>query len=561
VGREPPGAFAIRSPARRSAAARFDSMPRPRPTVLVLLALFVGTSLLFAALPGLLSGRLWPSRRFPSRGAAWAAPPRSVTPPVPLPRLAPEGGLSFDVRDASTGEAIPCKLTLVGVDGTPDPEFTRIDIGRPEGDTAIAAYNRIMSITGVGVAHVPVGTYDVTVSRGTEWEIFTARRVKIGAAGAVVRARLAHVVDTHEWISADFHVHAARSTDSRVPMQHRIFEFVADDVQMIVATDHNVVSDYEPFIRELGVGRYIASAIGDELTTGSWGHFGAFPLPSELERAGQGAVLVHGRRPDDFFRDVRTNAPDALIDVHHPRIDAEIGYFDLGHFDAHGDRAIRPGFSWDFDALEVMNGYQDPVRRSVDRVIEDWFELLNHDHLVTATGNSDTHHLTFNIGGYPRNYVHVRDDHPALVDGKQIATAVKAHRCFFTTGPFVTVLVNGGGMGDVVPARGGKAHAEITVQAAGWVSVERVVLLVNGKPIKRWDLAPGATAPMRFHESFDFVTPVDGYVVVRVDGDKPLTPVVGDRKTFTAYPFALTNPVFLDVDGDGRYRTGAKHGH
>jgi hypothetical protein len=481
-----------------------------------------------------------------------------VTPPPP--RLPPEGGLSFDVRDAKTGEPIPCKLTLVGVDGSRDPEFTRVDVGRQEGDGAIAAFNRIMSLTGVGVAHVPLGTYDVTVSRGPEWDIFTARRLKLTPRGAVVTARLSHVVDTHDWLSADFHVHAARSPDSRVPMQDRVYEFVADDVQMIVATDHNVISDYEPFIRELNAGRYLASAIGDELTTGSWGHFGAFPLPHDLERAGQGAVLVHGRHPDDFFKDVRTNAPGAIIDVHHPRIDAEIGYFDLGQFDARSDRAGRAGFSWDFDALEVMNGYQDPVRRSVDRVIDDWFALLNHDHLITATGNSDTHHLTFNIGGYPRNYVKLRDDHPERVDPKQVADAVRVHHAFFTTGPFVTLEVAGGGIGDLVPARGGKARAEITVQAAPWVSVDRVTLYLNGNEAKRWTVAPG-TSVVRFHDSFEVTTPRDGYVVVRVDGEKSLAPVVGDRKTFTAYPFALTNPVFLDVDGDGKYRAGLPHGH
>jgi len=65
----------------------------------------------------------------------------------------------------------------------------------------------------------------------------------------------------------------------------------------------------------------------------------------------------------------------------------------------------------------------------------------------------------------------------------------------------------------------------------------------------------------RFHQKFEVQTPTDGYVVVRVDGDKPLTPVVGDGKTFTAYPFALTNPVFLDVDGDGKYRASLPHGH
>ena len=80
---------------------------------------------------------------------------------------------------------------------------------------------------------------------------------------------------------------------------------------------------------------------------------------------------MHGRKPLDFFNDVRVNAPGAIIDVHHPRIDSEIGYFDIAHFDARGDRADRPGFSWDFDAVEVMNGYQDPVRRSVDRVVDE----------------------------------------------------------------------------------------------------------------------------------------------------------------------------------------------
>ena len=75
-------------------------------------------------------------------------------------------------------------------------------------------------------------------------------------------------------------------------------------------------------------------------------------------------MLVHGRGPKDFFGDVRTHAPGAIINVHHPRIDNEIGYFDIGQFDARSDRATRPGFSWDFDALEVMNGYQDSERRS-----------------------------------------------------------------------------------------------------------------------------------------------------------------------------------------------------
>ena len=211
-------------------------------------------------------------------------------------------------------------------------------------------------------------------------------------------------------------------------------------------------------IDEIGVGRYITSMVGDELTTNGWGHFGAWPLTHDLERVGQGAVLVHGKGPRDFFGDVRSRAPDAVIDVHHPRIDAEIGYFNLGGFDARSDKAARAGFSFDFDAVEVLNGYQDSERRSVDRMIDDWFALLAHGHIVTATGNSDTHHLDHNIGGYPRNYVRVQEDRPqALRDPFEIPRAVKGHHVLFTTGPFVVVKVDGAGIGDVAAARGGDA--------------------------------------------------------------------------------------------------------
>ena len=109
-------------------------------------------------------------------------------------------------------------------------------------------------------------------------------------------------------------------------------------------------------------------------------------------------------------------------------------------------------------------------------------------------------------------------------------------------------------------AHGGKAHAEVIVQAAPWVSVSRVTLYLNGQEVQRWAV-PAGTDPNRFHAEMDLTTLHDGYVVARVDGEKPLSPVVGDGKTFTAYPFALTNPVFLDVDGDGKYRTGLPHNH
>jgi hypothetical protein len=367
------------------------------------------------------------------------------------------------------------------------------------------------------------------------------------------------VGETPGWISADLHVHASPSADSIVPLRDRVFEFVSDGVEVIAGTDHNVVTDYQPQIAELGVGEYITALVGDELTTNGWGHFGVFPILQHVDRSGHGAFHVHGRTARDFFEDIRAEAPDAIIQVNHPRIDAEIGYFNLGRLDSPSDQADRPGFSFDFDAVEVLNGYQDPDRRSVDRVVSDWTELLDHGHLVTATGNSDTHHLTYNLGGYPRNYIAVQDDRPAHVTPAALAHALRDRHAFFTTGPIVDLTVAGGHIGDLVTTHNGKAHGEVTVRAAPWVSVSKVRLYLNGVEVKHWDV-PDSEEPVRLKDAFEVDVTRDSYVFVRVDGNRVLSPVVGDPKRFTVLPFALTNPVFLDVDGKSQFTPPKGHG-
>jgi hypothetical protein len=477
-----------------------------------------------------------------------------------LPKLSETGGLSFEIVDTGTTQRIPGKLTLMGVKGSRDPRLSSGDIGREEGD-AVLAYNRVFSLSGVGVAAIPVGTYDITASRGPEWTIDT-QRIKITRDGVEMHFKIAHVVDTPHWVSGDFHVHAAGSTDSRVPMRDRVYEFISDGVDMIVATDHNVVSDYKPIIEELHAQHYLASATGDEISTGSWGHFGAFPLP-QTEGAGHGAISVRKKSAADIFHDVRATAPDAIIDIHHPRLERAIGYFYLGKFDDENDRSTRKGFSYDFDAIEILNGYQDTNRKSIDRVLQDWFALLDRGHLATATGNSDTHHLTYNLGGYPRNYVLVDNDDPYVVTAGDVAKGVKAHHAFFTTGPFVELTVGPAGkevgIGDLAPAPDGKATANIKVRAAPWVSVSRVIFYVAGKIDKVWEV-PKSDKVDRWQMSYDFTVPNDCYAVVRVEGDGSLAPVVGGGTGVNVTPFALTNPVFLDANVNGVYDPAKEHG-
>lgn len=458
------------------------------------------------------------------------------------------GSLDYAVTDKITGKRMPAKLTFVGVAGTPSPRFSRGDVGRMEADaTGVAAINRVFSVDGTGVIPLPLGTYDVTISRGIEWTIAT-QRIEMTATGRTLVAQLEHVVDTPKWASGDFHVHAEPSPDSNVPMRDRVLEFVAEGVDMIVATDHNVVADYAPAIATLGLGDQLSSTPGDEVSTG-WGHFGAFPLPVIDNKL---LPKISGVKPQAMFDAFRALSPNAIINVHHPRLEKLTGYFELGKFNAKTGNARRKDFSYDFDAVELLNGYEDTKLRLLDRNMTDWFALLDRGVVATATGNSDSHHLTYNLGGYPRNYVLVADDAPGRVTGADMAKGIKAHRAFFTTGPIVDVHVGSVGIGDLARAVDGKAKLEIVVRAAPWVSTSRVRLYVGGKLEKTWELA-ASDSVKRFETSYELVVPRDTHAVVRVEGDQPLTPVIGGAGSTKIYPIAVTNPVLFDVDGNGRY--------
>lgn len=491
--------------------------------------------------------------------AATHLTPSSATPPTKKPKVVPRvvfdlrpgktGTLAYEVVDRATATRMPAKLTFVGVAGTPTPRFSRADVGYVEPDaTGVAAFNRVYSVDGTGTIPLPLGSYDVTISRGIEWTIAT-QRVVMTATGARLAAQLAHVVDTPSWASGDFHVHAERSPDSRVPMRDRVLEFVAEGVDLIVSTDHNTIADYAPEIAKLELRDKLSSTPGDEVSTG-WGHFGAFPLAP-----GAALPTLSKLTPQQIFDRVRALGQDTIIDVHHPRLEKLTGYFWIGKLDKRGV-AKRKDFSYEFDAVELLNGYEDTKLKLLDRNMADWFTLLDRGVIATATGNSDSHHMTYNLGGYPRNYVRVADDTPGKVTGADMARGIKAHRAFFTTGPIVDVHASSAagtvGIGEVARAPDGKATLEIVVRAAPWVSTSRVKLYIGGKLERSWELAAGDRVE-RFKQTYELALARDTHAVVRVEGDRPLTPVIGGVGSTKIYPIALTNPILFDVDGNGRY--------
>ncbi|HET7499626.1 MAG TPA: CehA/McbA family metallohydrolase [Kofleriaceae bacterium] len=460
------------------------------------------------------------------------------------------GTLSVEVRDENNA-VIPARLTFRPVGETPKLFFTTIDIAREEAG-AVTAFDRAFVLRGAADIRVPAGTYDLWVSHGPEWDTARERITITAGSEAEVKTRLRHVIDTPGWISADLHVHSAASLDSRVPMRDRVYQFVADGVDLIVSTDHNVIADYAPVIAELGVRDLLASATGDEITTRQWGHFGAFPLPSDEGELGHGAIETGKRTAAQIFADVRARAPTALINVHHPRlVHGSMGYFVLSDLDIATGRTRTPGFSFDFDAIEVLNGYQDSDRKTMGKVIADWIGFLDSGKPVSCTGNSDSHHMTFNLGGYPRNYVAV-DGPVDQIDPALVAAQVKAGHSYFTTGPIVEAAIAGKTFGELAQVAPGKVGLHVAVRAANWISVARLTVIGPGNTVLATRAIPSSTQVVRFDDTIELDVARDGYAIVRVDGDRPMAPNVGDIASFLVYPMAVTNPIWIDVDGDGK---------
>jgi hypothetical protein len=109
----------------------------------------------------------------------------------------------------------------------------------------------------------------------------------------------------------------------------------------------------------------------------------------------------------------------------------------------------------------------------------------------------------------------------------------------------------------MVAAKKGRVDLDITVTGAPWLDVTQVRLVVNGerRPPLAVKGADGRTVKFRGRVRLDMTA--DGWVAVEVMGERSLYPLIQQRSgdgTYeeAAFPYALTNPILVDANGDGR---------
>jgi hypothetical protein len=468
----------------------------------------------------------------------------------------------------------PMRLVFLGEDGTPDPSFGDDLLGFTVTGRELrrAAGGRDLSLAGVAAdperVAVPPGRYRVFATRGPEFSA-TETRLALSPGETVVLAiePPQRALETPGWISSDFHVHAAPSPDTALALPARLASFAAEGAEVLVATDHDRITDYAPLIQQLGLAGRMASIAGSEITSEvrtdvapfTIGHANAFPLPLDPLAYREGVVPSEGRRWRDVIADVRALGGERVMQLNHARaadgsLQARAFFSHLGSVGEPYDPSLpltsgrnavlveRDPISGlrdiDFDAMELLNGARVEAYPALR---EDWFSLLRQGVVLTATANSDSHTL-LKLVAVPRNYVAAPGDGIGDFDPAAFVRAIREGRCFGTTGPLVEVTLGEAGIGDRF--RGREGLLRLRVRAAPWVPVSQARIYVDGRLVRSEPVAAGGQLeiPLRFER--------DGFVTVEVEGAPDAT-YSALLPRFT--PLAFSNPIFVDADGDDRW--------
>jgi len=247
-------------------------------------------------------------------------------------------------------------------------------------------------------------------------------------------------------------------------------------------------------------------------------------------------------------------------------------------------------------------------RPCTDRIqlMEDWFAFLDAGLDITATANSDSHTILHQIG-LPRTYVAAQSDSPMGLDPVEIHRNLIRRRAIMSAGPFVEFEVRTDDgrravVGETLDVSGaGSVTGHIRVQTPSWFRIDRVEVYSNSRLIKRYFPEVAVEDIVDLEETLDLTGLAEDswFVVVayNLGDDNPMTPVykrppfgqiliptiislgatqllasfgslidqlgglIGDvdellgsiqlPDSYPIIPWGATNPVWIDVDGDG----------
>jgi hypothetical protein len=444
------------------------------------------------------------------------------------------GLLQVNVDDESSNP-IAAKVSVVGIDPSPDPRNTQNVLGlitnitgvfnelQQDGLTYGLAQVHFAGLSGsIGPVPIEPASYRVVVSHGMEYSAYDQDITVTANATSTVNAQVARVTNSTGFISGDFHVHSIDSPDSKISRIDRVVSMLAEGVDFFTPSDHDFRSDFPPTIAALGATGLIKTATSAEITTFDYGHFNAWPVPIDTSKVNGGSVDHGGAAPDgmDFpsygyysltpAQIIAAARSDGATTV---QINHVHSYFGL---DGGSGLAIDTGLTPPQSAVPAAAHRLDPsvtnyfplepdrpdafelwigddrgqvYTNFLGRNIGDWFNMINQGIVKTAVADSDTHKRIITQAGMPRNFVASATDDPAAIVPADVSANVDSGHSFGTNAPIVRVAVHAASTGEdgslelgeptTISTTDGQVDIEVDIQSPIWAEFDRVEYYIN----------------------------------------------------------------------------------
>lgn len=471
-------------------------------------------------------------------------------------------GFIADVVDGE-GQPIPAKATVYSIGGE-HPEFG------PD-STRTFIKNCVYAVHGKMDCPLPPGRYAIHFSHGPEYNS-ESRTIRVESGKAEQLAiQLPRVVQTPGWVSAELHSHSSPSGDNTSDQYGRVENLLCEHLEFAPCTEHARISSYVPHLRQMGLEHLMATCSGMELTGRPLpvNHQNAFPLHHHPHTQNGGGPRTDPNPVVQIERLAMWDAgADKLVQMNHPNLHQIYGDLDT---DGTPDGGFRGMFNW-VDVMEVHPletifediAAQPPNVREMRIPLFQWMQLLNDGYRIPGVVNTDAHY-NHHGSGWLRSWFASSTDDPAKISTAEMVKQAEAGHIVMSTGPFLSVK----GMskssdrvaipGDDLKASDKTVTLKVTVQCPNWLDVNRVQVFVNGRPAKELnrtrkthpDLFGDVDAVVKFDANIDVDLDSDAHLIVATVGEgMTMQKVMGDQYG-KRVPIAVSNPIFVDVDGDG----------
>lgn len=456
----------------------------------------------------------------------------------------PMGKIEFSVQD-SFGVPSPARVSIRASDGrdyAPDDALMHADdsYDRAWGPTETHYFHT----EGRGSVAVPEGEATIRVWRGLEAAPQT-RIVEILKGETANIAISLESIDNEDafsaWVSGDVHVHMNYGGAYRMRPERLAGQAAAEDLDLVfnlLVNKEQRVPDIDHFSTEASrpAGAAVIAA-AQEFHTSVWGHLGLIGLDDHFllgDYSGYPGTAAHSLYPDNAAVADLAHAQSALVGYVHP--------FDPPPPDPFSDQKLTYALPAEIalgkiDYIEVI-GFSD------HRITEEiWERLLNCGFRIPAAGGTDAMANFASLRGpvgLNRTYVRL-DDAPAEPQALMQAwlAGLKAGRSFATNGPLLNLEVSGAGPGEELRPRRGQMLG-YKVKMSSIAPVDALELVVNGKVAASIPLGEDG-------RSADYTGEIEisksGWIALRASS-REASPVL-----FDLYPFAVTTPVYVVVDG------------